>query len=257
MEKLLRFQTNQQRTCQTTIDCGSLKPRKLSNCLAFPEFDKCTVFYLYERNSGDDWKMRDETFKDCQLISRMAQGDYNLYKLDIAMINKQEAACNNSIYTGLTQTTTYVYPGGNSKLAVFKGFVSAADLNSAIKCSINSTETTAFSFVPKEGITYQYEGAKIIKGLSVKEVSKKYRVQLTALSSPKNIKDFLDNLEEGFSKKYGIFIRKRGKILKIYLGQANEQDHKKLVSDINKDEALKKLLAGYGIKPPFTKVVLI
>lgn len=251
---------------------GELSSGEFTKCHKFEQFgNSCAILYLYREFSGDHWKMRDQTFKDCNLLCRIKSESFRFYKMDASSILP---TCTNSYFTNLGDATTFIYIQTNSNIPPsiirLDGFVSSNDLMSYINCpqeppnpeaidlgpSIEEIPPTTLAFSAPPDTTYKYEGGFKERNLKITPILEpKHRIQIYSLPKVKNVNGkeidnkFHRKLTElvGLKLGYEIFIRHDIDKWYIFLGGfSNDEDTKakRFIDQLKNDKRLDEEFLG-------------
>ncbi len=232
--------------------------------------NSCAIVYLYRKNTRAHWKMKTQTFNNCELVRKIEEIGFNFHKMDIASMN---ANCSKNYFTQLGDVTTFIYRGHTNEIERIDNFISAAALLPYIKCRTivdpppPQIPAKVLGFIPKENQIYRYEGGLNASKLHVTLDNKSnFYVRILAEEKPKNStgqekksEKFHGTLASLIKLKFKdprpiIYVSQDRDYWYVYLGRNNlnkREDAEKLKEDLKKEESLKLNFLGERIKDIF------
>ncbi len=209
-------------------------PIKVVDCIPPEQLDKtCSIFYIYEEATPQNWDMKANTFSDNRVIN-VLNNNYTVYHL-----NRNEMAidCGTGIYTDLEYANTFIFNGDGSEPIPVLGAIPANKFLSLLKCKStpkggedkesddDGTEhqkrKKSLKVQLEPGVTYQLQRKEDKKGFSIITSSPMFRVQIASFLEEPVFNRFVKKLEDIGEK---VYVKTDTTHLRVYLGSYNSRD---------------------------------
>ncbi len=245
------------KTVSVNIPCGSVITNDIINCFySEKKKGKCSILYVYEEKTNDNWKMQSQTFSDCNVIENINKGNFEVYRMNKKSISKN---CDHIDLTDLESVATFIYQGNNKKPITLKGFINSDKLLSSLICHPPPSTTDPPVLTDKgDGIkkslmvqldsvkTYKYHTFKGDNISIEKQQTETWRVQIISFSKEDYFDEFIKKFEDNKDITEPLYIRLEDGLIKVFLGNYKDQEKEKAEILLKK---LKKYLTKNNLVP--------
>ena len=204
-------------------DC--LDPQKFKN--------KCTVVYVFNEITTDNWKMRNKTFSSSKITQRIKQEKFDILRFNL---KGKASNCNNLLFSNLKDANTFVFQGNNQTPISYKGYVDSDKLLSSLVCHDSPPPPDIVTPIltskgDGKSLKIQLDPVKAyryntLKGNDIsieKQQTEKYRVQIISFEDERFFNLFIKDIENRNDIKEPLFIRLEDTFIKVYLGDYEQK----------------------------------